>query len=236
MFVIGILLFALIIYVLLKNKSALDKNGTIKNKFNSAIEKIKNIKKPWWTWVVVGFVALFVTVVAVGASSNHAKKASDRIHVTSSSDDEYDDDTDDDDDTSDYDDSSSSSSDDINSSSISSSSFAASSSSSSTVPADYTSALIKAEEYATTMEMSKQGVYDQLVSSYGEGFSTQAAQYAVNNLTDIDWNANALAKAKEYQSEEAMSPNAIYGQLTSTYGEQFTTDQANYAIQHLNDK
>lgn len=32
-----------------------------------------------------------------------------------------------------------------------------------------------------------------------------------------------------------MSPNAIKDQLTSEYGEKFTQEEADYAIQHLNE-
>lgn len=103
-----------------------------------------------------------------------------------------------------------------------------------TVPAEYKSALNKATTYAKTMHMSKQGVYDQLVSEYGEKFSADAAQYAIDNMT-ADWNANALAKAKTYQNTMNMSPSAIHDQLTSAYGEKFTKAEADYAIQHLND-
>jgi len=103
-----------------------------------------------------------------------------------------------------------------------------------TIPAEYKSALNKATMYANTMHMSKQGVYDQLVSEYGEKFSTAAAQYAIDNV-QADWNANALAKAKTYQDTMNMSPAAIHDQLTSEYGEKFTQAEADYAIQHLND-
>ncbi|MDX9778627.1 MAG: Ltp family lipoprotein [Patescibacteria group bacterium] len=102
------------------------------------------------------------------------------------------------------------------------------------VPAEYKSALNKATMYAKTMHMSKQGVYDQLVSEYGEKFSADAAQYAIDNMT-ADWNANALVKAKTYQDTMNMSPSAIHDQLTSAYGEKFTKSEADYAIQHLND-
>jgi len=103
-----------------------------------------------------------------------------------------------------------------------------------TVPAEYKSALNKATTYANTMNMSKQGVYDQLVSEYGEKFSTAAAQYGIDNMK-ANWNANALAKAKTYQDTMNMSPAAIHDQLTSEYGEKFTKAEADYAIQHLND-
>ena len=50
------------------------------------------------------------------------------------------------------------------------------------VPKEYKSALNKAASYANTMHMSKRGVYDQLVSDYGEKFSAEAAQYAIDNV------------------------------------------------------
>lgn len=103
-----------------------------------------------------------------------------------------------------------------------------------TVPAEYRSALAKANTYANTMYMSKRGVYAQLVSEYGEQFSAEAAQYAIDNVK-ADWNANALSKAKTYQNTMNMSPNAIRDQLVSDYGEKFTQEEADYAIQHLND-
>ena len=102
------------------------------------------------------------------------------------------------------------------------------------VPKEYKSALNKAASYANTMHMSKRGVYDQLVSDYGEKFSAEAAQYAIDNVK-ADWNANALSKAKNYQNTMNMSPAAIHDQLTSEYGEKFTQAEADYAIQHLND-
>ena len=76
--------------------------------------------------------------------------------------------------------------------------------------------------------MSKKAVYDQLTSSYGEGFPADAAQYAIDNMTGVDWNANALEKAKQYYYNMSMSKSAVYDQLTSEYGEQFTASQAQY--------
>ena len=101
------------------------------------------------------------------------------------------------------------------------------------VPSEYKSALNKATSYSNTMNMSKRGVYDQLVSEYGEKFSTVAAQYAIDNVK-ADWNANALAKARSYRDTMHMSPAGIHDQLTSDYGEKFTQSEADYAIQHLN--
>ena len=100
------------------------------------------------------------------------------------------------------------------------------------VPTEYKSALKKAKSYSDTMYMSKQGSYDQLTAEYGEKFSAEAAQYAVDNL-DADYNYNALQKAKSYQETMAMSPEAIRDQLTSEYGEKFTQEEADYAIANL---
>ncbi|MET3451436.1 Ltp family lipoprotein [Curtobacterium sp. 1544] len=102
------------------------------------------------------------------------------------------------------------------------------------VPVEYTSALTKAESYAEIMHMSKAGIYDQLTSEYGEQFSPEAAQYAIDTVK-ADWNANALAKAKSYQEDMSMSPAAIRDQLVSEYGEKFLPAEADYAIAHIND-
>lgn len=103
-----------------------------------------------------------------------------------------------------------------------------------TVSTEYQNALTKGLQYANHLHLSKKAIYDQLTSSYGEGFTADAAQYAINHMTSVDWNYNALQKAKEYQSNMAMSKSAIYDQLTSSYGEQFTASEAQYAIDHLN--
>ena len=99
---------------------------------------------------------------------------------------------------------------------------------------EYKNALKKAESYSKTMHMSKQRIYDQLTSEYGEKFPADAAQYAIDNI-EADWNANALEKAKSYQSTMNMSKQRIYDQLISEYGEKFTKEEAQYAIDHLYD-
>ena len=60
----------------------------------------------------------------------------------------------------------------------------------------------------------------------------EEAQYAVDNL-EVDYKMNALAKAKTYQDTMSMSPAAIYDQLISEYGEKFTEEEAQYAIDNL---
>ncbi|QTJ59044.1 Ltp family lipoprotein [Dolosigranulum pigrum] len=102
------------------------------------------------------------------------------------------------------------------------------------VSTEFKNAYKKGKNYAEHMHMSKDSVYEQLTSEYGEGFEADAAQYAVDKLADeIDWNENALKKAKNYQQDMSMSRSNIYEQLISEYGEQFTEEQAQYAIDHL---
>lgn len=100
------------------------------------------------------------------------------------------------------------------------------------VPKEYKSALRKAKVYSDTMSMSKEGLYDQLTSEYGEKFSDEAAQYAMDNL-EADWNKNALKKAKTYSDTMSMSKAGLYDQLTSEYGEKFTEEEAQYAVDNL---
>lgn len=93
-------------------------------------------------------------------------------------------------------------------------------------------ALKSAESYSKTMHMSKARIYKQLTSEYGENFTSEAAQYAIDHI-QADWNANALATAKTYQTTMHMSKQRIYQQLISSYGEEFTKEEAQYAIDHL---
>ena len=102
------------------------------------------------------------------------------------------------------------------------------------VSPEYNSALAQADTYASTLHLSKQGVYDQLVSQYGGKFTAPAAQYAIDNVK-ADWNANALAQAKTYQNDLHLSPAAVHDQLVSQNGGKFTAAEADYAIAHLND-
>ena len=94
-------------------------------------------------------------------------------------------------------------------------------------------ALLKAESYSDSMYMSKKAIYEQLTSVYGEQFTAEEAQYAIDHMT-ADWKYNALQKAISYQDLMAMSPSAIYDQLVSPYGEQFTAEEAQYAIDNMN--
>ena len=98
------------------------------------------------------------------------------------------------------------------------------------VPKEYQSALKTAESYARNVNLSKKGVYEQLISE-SEQFSSEAADYAISKL-EYDWKVNALIQAESYQENLSMSPNAIYEQLVSD-SEGFTPEEAQYAIDNL---
>lgn len=102
------------------------------------------------------------------------------------------------------------------------------------VPKEYRNALHKAENYSKMMHMSKQRIYDQLTSEYGDQFDVEAAQYAIDNIKG-DYLEAALKSAKNYQETMNMSKDAIYDQLTSEYGEKFTVEEAQYAIDNLDE-
>lgn len=90
-------------------------------------------------------------------------------------------------------------------------------------------ALASAESYLEMSGFSKQGLYEQLSSSYGEGFTQSEAQYAVDHV-DADWNQEAVESARSYLDMSPMSRTALIDQLSSDAGEGFTYAQAVYAV------
>lgn len=58
---------------------------------------------------------------------------------------------------------------------------------------------------------------------------------SVHGVRHFAGNENALKAAESYANRLHMSKAGVYDQLVSEYGEQFTSDEAQYAIDHLND-
>ena len=52
---------------------------------------------------------------------------------------------------------------------------------------------------------------------------------------ETDWNANALKAAENYLDLMPMSDSELYDQLVSEYGDKYTPEQAQYAIDNLAD-
>jgi Host cell surface-exposed lipoprotein len=90
-------------------------------------------------------------------------------------------------------------------------------------------ALQSAESYLAMSGFSKQGLYEQLSSSAGEGFTQGQAQYAVDHV-DADWNREAVQSARSYLELMPMSRAELIEQLSSSAGEGFTYEQALYAV------
>lgn len=90
-------------------------------------------------------------------------------------------------------------------------------------------ALLKAISYNRISPWSKKGLYNQLVSRYGEQFTPNEAQYAVDNIK-ADWKKNALDKGKDLKERYGYPQRKVYSQLLY---EGYTQDEVRYAIKNL---
>jgi hypothetical protein len=95
-------------------------------------------------------------------------------------------------------------------------------------------AVDSAEDYLSEGQgFSKQGLLNQLTSSFGEGFPKSDAEFAIKYLNP-NWDEQAVDSASGYLSEgQGFSKQGLLQQLTSTAGEGFTEGQAAFAIDHL---
>lgn len=95
------------------------------------------------------------------------------------------------------------------------------------------SAVRSAESYLSFKGFSRAGLTQQLTSEYGEGFTAEDAEFAIAYIESagkVDWNQEAVQAAESYLEFKGFSRDGLYDQLTSEYGEQFTPDQANFAL------
>ena len=100
------------------------------------------------------------------------------------------------------------------------------------VPMGHKQALKSAESYLEHSSFSKKGLFHQLTSEYGEGFTEEEAQYAVDNV-EVDWKEEAVESAESYLEYSSFSKNELLNQLTSEYGENFTEEEAQYAVEKV---
>ena len=84
-------------------------------------------------------------------------------------------------------------------------------------------AIRKAESYIDIMAFSAKGLIKQLEF---EGFSSEDASFAVNNI-EVDWNEQAALKAKDYLDMMGFSADGLADQLEF---EGFTEEQISYAL------
>lgn len=94
-------------------------------------------------------------------------------------------------------------------------------------------AIESAQSYLDYSGFSRKGLFDQLTSKYGEGFEKADAEFAISYLEQnalVDWNEEAAESAASYLESSSFSKSSLFDQLTSKYGEQFTNEQASYAL------
>lgn len=91
-------------------------------------------------------------------------------------------------------------------------------------------ALAAAEGYLGDGQgFSRQGLTDQLDSSFGNSFSVADATWAVDH-SDANWDDQAVDCAKGYMSDgQGFSRQGLIQQMTSAYGNKFTESQAEFA-------
>jgi hypothetical protein len=88
-----------------------------------------------------------------------------------------------------------------------------------------------AQQYLASDEgFSYEGLLQQLTSSAGNGFSQSDAKFAINHLSPVNWDQQAVEAAKGYLTEGGFSQSSLLQQLTSSYGSGFTEAQAEYAV------
>jgi len=88
-------------------------------------------------------------------------------------------------------------------------------------------AVRSANAYLSMGGFSRDGLIDQLSSSYGDDYERHDATAAVDSLS-VDWNEQAGRSAQQYLEMSGFSCRGLIEQLSSDYGEQFTKNQATY--------
>lgn len=91
-------------------------------------------------------------------------------------------------------------------------------------------AVRSAKSYLSMTGFSRDGLIEQLSSSYGEGYDRADATAAVDSLS-VDWNIQAKRSAEQYLAMMGFSCNGLIEQLSSDAGEKYTQSQAAYGAQ-----
>ncbi|WP_292053812.1 MULTISPECIES: Ltp family lipoprotein [unclassified Brevundimonas] len=91
-------------------------------------------------------------------------------------------------------------------------------------------AVRSARQYLEISGFSRDGLIEQLSSSYGDGYERADATVAVDSL-NADWNDNAARSARQYLSISGFSCRGLIEQLSSEYGDKYTVSQATYGAQ-----
>ena len=90
-------------------------------------------------------------------------------------------------------------------------------------------AVRSAEGYLSHGAFFRKGLIEQLSSDSGDGYSLEAATYAVDSL-DVDYEQQAVKSAQGYLNNGAFSRKGLIAQLESDAGEGFTHSQAVHGV------
>ena len=88
-------------------------------------------------------------------------------------------------------------------------------------------AVRSAEQYLSMSGFSRNGLINQLSSSYGDNYAKSDATVAVDSL-NVDWNEQASRSAKQYLDMSGFSCQGLIEQLSSDAGDKYTVSQATY--------
>ena len=91
---------------------------------------------------------------------------------------------------------------------------------------EYGNVIKTAQNYVQYMSFSRQGLIKQLEF---EGYSTEASEYAVDNIS-VDWNEQCAKTAKKYLECVSFSRDGLYNQLAF---EGFTDEQIQYSLSQV---
>ena len=99
-------------------------------------------------------------------------------------------------------------------------------------------AIESAKSYLDFSGFSRIGLISQLTSEYGSQYTEEEAVSAVEYLEEkglVDWKQEAVESAQSYLNFSSFSRSELYDQLTSKYGENFTAEEAEYALSQVYD-
>ena len=96
-----------------------------------------------------------------------------------------------------------------------------------------------ARYYLESDPTSRNGLIEQLTSEYGEGLDPEDAEWAVSYLEDrdeVDWDEQAVKYGKKYADQYNTSIAELVDTLSDEHGGWFEEEQAEKAVQKLEDK
>ena len=93
-----------------------------------------------------------------------------------------------------------------------------------------------AKSYLEFSGFSKQGLIDQLSSEYADNYPEDVAEFAVNALEEngeVDWVEECKESAQSYLEFSSFSKEGLIEQLTSEYGDKYTREEAEAAVEEV---